>query len=163
MWHFCSCLDVLLCNFKNKQLGLRGYDHLHLLPTKHLKMGFLSGLIFIYYKLSCNAYLYSSAEPSTGNNAPCKSYHGAISCTWNIKYIWPREHTLQNSSGQAWGDRCFYGELDSRQQHLVSIHQVISCFPKQPKNRGKVTIFTTGVGKIRTIYLTKQPCIIIHH
>lgn len=36
-------------------------------------MGFLSGLIFIYYKRSCNAYLYSSAEPSTGNNAPCKA------------------------------------------------------------------------------------------
>lgn len=82
----------------------------------------------------------------------------ANSQPWNIKYIWPVEHVLQNGSDPAWGGECcFHGEQDSPQHHLVSIHQShFLFFAKHQEIRGEVTIFTTGGGRERTTILRKE-------
>lgn len=82
----------------------------------------------------------------------------ANSQPWNIKYIWPVEHVLQNGSDPAWGGECcFHGEQDSPQHHLVSIHQShFLFFAKHQEIRGEVTIFTTGGGRERTTILRKK-------
>lgn len=61
--------------------------------------------------------------------------NAANSQAWNIKYIWPGDHILQNGSDPAWGECCFRGEQDSLQRRF-SLHssKSVLVFPNTRKS-----------------------------
>lgn len=108
-----------------------------------------------YVQPPCYNVCLNSSAPALMHRAQASTVplaalgKAANSQPWNIKYMWPGEHILQNGSDPAWGVVLFPQRtgFSAAPFSLHSSKSVLVFFLQTPGNQGEVTISQQEEGK----------------